>query len=174
MFFVFFFQAEDGIRDAQESRGLGDVYKRQRRGGELHSGGYRYGYYENRKVKLHIWDIQGQDTIQVMTRQYYTDATCALVFVDLDRPSSLEEAIKWKSDIDAKVVVPRTLPVVLRPGEGTPAATAAKTEVRRGEDPANTRPARHKKTVKPVAHRAGSTVTPHRTSNLEGLSLIHI
>ena len=26
---MFFFQAEDGIRDAQESRGLGDVYKRQ-------------------------------------------------------------------------------------------------------------------------------------------------
>ena len=24
-----FYQAEDGIRDAQESRGLGDVYKRQ-------------------------------------------------------------------------------------------------------------------------------------------------
>ena len=29
VFVVFFFQAEDGIRDAQESRGLGDVYKRQ-------------------------------------------------------------------------------------------------------------------------------------------------
>ncbi len=27
--FFFFFQAEDGIRDAQESRVLGDVYKRQ-------------------------------------------------------------------------------------------------------------------------------------------------
>ncbi len=26
---VFFFQAEDGIRDAQESRGLGDEYKGQ-------------------------------------------------------------------------------------------------------------------------------------------------
>ena len=26
---VFFFQAEDGIRDAQEARGLGDVYKIQ-------------------------------------------------------------------------------------------------------------------------------------------------
>ena len=25
----FFFQAEDGIRDAQDSHGLGDVYKRQ-------------------------------------------------------------------------------------------------------------------------------------------------
>ena len=29
MEFCFFFQAEDSIRDAQESRGLGDVYKRQ-------------------------------------------------------------------------------------------------------------------------------------------------
>ena len=29
-----FFQAEDGIRDAQESRGLGDVYKRQISGHE--------------------------------------------------------------------------------------------------------------------------------------------
>ena len=29
IFFVFFFQAEDGIRDLVRSRGLGDVYKRQ-------------------------------------------------------------------------------------------------------------------------------------------------
>ena len=28
-FFVFCFQAEDGIRDLVRSRGLGDVYKRQ-------------------------------------------------------------------------------------------------------------------------------------------------
>ncbi len=27
--FFFFFQAEDGIRDTDRSRGLGDVYKRQ-------------------------------------------------------------------------------------------------------------------------------------------------
>ena len=26
---TFFFQAEDGIRDVERSRGLGDVYKRQ-------------------------------------------------------------------------------------------------------------------------------------------------
>ncbi len=30
-FFFFFFQAEDGIRDVERSRGLGDVYKRQDR-----------------------------------------------------------------------------------------------------------------------------------------------
>ena len=29
MWCVFFFQAEDGIRDLVRSRGLGDVYKRQ-------------------------------------------------------------------------------------------------------------------------------------------------
>ncbi len=32
LFFLFFFQAEDGIRDLVRSRGLGDVYKRQRPG----------------------------------------------------------------------------------------------------------------------------------------------
>ena len=35
MLFFFFFQAEDGIRYAQESRGLGDVYKRQAPRGSL-------------------------------------------------------------------------------------------------------------------------------------------
>ena len=30
-FLIFFFQAEDGIRDLVRSRGLGDVYKRQDR-----------------------------------------------------------------------------------------------------------------------------------------------
>ena len=29
VYFFFFFQAEDGIRDLVRSRGLGDVYKRQ-------------------------------------------------------------------------------------------------------------------------------------------------
>ena len=32
---VFFFQAEDGIRDLVRSRGLGDVYKRQELGQDI-------------------------------------------------------------------------------------------------------------------------------------------
>ena len=44
--FFFFFQAEDGIRDAQESRGLGDVYKRQ----ELDIATQRVNLFE--KVKI--------------------------------------------------------------------------------------------------------------------------
>ena len=38
-FSVFFFQAEDGIRDLVRSRGLGDVYKRQVAGRWLHGPG---------------------------------------------------------------------------------------------------------------------------------------
>eukprot|EP00658_Telonema_sp_P-2_P016370 TRINITY_DN16351_c0_g1_i1.p1 TRINITY_DN16351_c0_g1~~TRINITY_DN16351_c0_g1_i1.p1 ORF type:complete len:154 (-),score=40.03 TRINITY_DN16351_c0_g1_i1:209-670(-) len=45
VFFFFFFQAEDGIRDAQESRGLGDVYKRQAINVQRVFRGYRYRRY---------------------------------------------------------------------------------------------------------------------------------
>ena len=43
VFFVvlFFFQAEDGIRDLVRSRGLGDVYKRQVQLGRHHGAGGR-------------------------------------------------------------------------------------------------------------------------------------
>ena len=35
---LFFFQAEDGIRDLVRSRGLGDVYKRQQQAATISSG----------------------------------------------------------------------------------------------------------------------------------------
>ena len=38
LFSFFFFQAEDGIRDLVRSRGLGDVYKRQRQCGQCPDG----------------------------------------------------------------------------------------------------------------------------------------
>eukprot|EP00658_Telonema_sp_P-2_P069643 TRINITY_DN5899_c0_g1_i8.p1 TRINITY_DN5899_c0_g1~~TRINITY_DN5899_c0_g1_i8.p1 ORF type:complete len:111 (-),score=57.53 TRINITY_DN5899_c0_g1_i8:98-430(-) len=64
--FFFFFQAEDGIRDAQESRGLGDVYKRQpeplepytreeKREDDVfkeHSAGIDFSKYEEIKVSM--------------------------------------------------------------------------------------------------------------------------
>ena len=39
LLFLFFFQAEDGIRDLVRSRGLGDVYKRQLLLNERREGG---------------------------------------------------------------------------------------------------------------------------------------
>ena len=46
---VFFFQAEDGIRDLVRSRGLGDVYKRQDR-----DSGVRAGQISYRKAGLEL------------------------------------------------------------------------------------------------------------------------
>eukprot|EP00658_Telonema_sp_P-2_P053100 TRINITY_DN41524_c0_g2_i1.p2 TRINITY_DN41524_c0_g2~~TRINITY_DN41524_c0_g2_i1.p2 ORF type:complete len:110 (+),score=23.77 TRINITY_DN41524_c0_g2_i1:46-375(+) len=53
----FFFQAEDGIRDAQESRGLGDVYKRQ--GGVEVYKGHHYGGEQERTNLVLIRYIPG-------------------------------------------------------------------------------------------------------------------
>ena len=53
----FFFQAEDGIRDVERSRGLGDVYKRQE---PFHT-------KENKASLLLVRIILGQDIKTVLT-----------------------------------------------------------------------------------------------------------
>eukprot|EP00658_Telonema_sp_P-2_P032025 TRINITY_DN23826_c0_g1_i1.p1 TRINITY_DN23826_c0_g1~~TRINITY_DN23826_c0_g1_i1.p1 ORF type:complete len:258 (+),score=59.73 TRINITY_DN23826_c0_g1_i1:62-835(+) len=59
-FFFFFFQAEDGIRDAQESRGLGDVYKRQARDTAI-AEWRQVVESELRKGALDSWNEGGDD-----------------------------------------------------------------------------------------------------------------
>ena len=51
---VFFFQAEDGIRDLVRSRGLGDVYKRQVENIpiEIEPNVHNHGYLLTKKRKL--------------------------------------------------------------------------------------------------------------------------
>ena len=69
---VFFFQAEDGIRDAQESRGLGDVYKRQ----AMHSAKFDlnlvFGEADDGAGLTAIWeynsDLFDRTTIEQMAR----------------------------------------------------------------------------------------------------------
>ena len=52
---VFFFQAEDGIRDLVRSRGLGDVYKRQQLGsGDAAVDGDTVNCCEMQKPAVHI------------------------------------------------------------------------------------------------------------------------
>ena len=61
---IFFFQAEDGIRDLVRSRGLGDVYKRQQCGlHESHTIHKRWG-----KALVASWgdnDLTGGDVLQL-------------------------------------------------------------------------------------------------------------
>ena len=54
MLYVFFFQAEDGIRDLVRSRGLGDVYKRQHRDTRRDRKASTIGWTVSRVTKLDI------------------------------------------------------------------------------------------------------------------------
>ena len=52
---MFFFQAEDGIRDLVRSRGLGDVYKRQRLHKHANSGADLLAFFADR-LKVYLRD----------------------------------------------------------------------------------------------------------------------
>ena len=98
---VFFFQAEDGIRDAQESRGLGDVYKRQ---------------YVRSKQKMcaevgirsfgHTLPADAsQSEVEALVRQLNADPEVDGILVQLPLPAHLNEervlsAIDITKDVD--------------------------------------------------------------------------
>ncbi|KAJ9451340.1 Ras-related protein Rab-32B [Diplonema papillatum] len=66
---------------------------------------------DGRTVTLQLWDIAGHERFGAMTRVYYKFATAAVVVFDLTRPSTLESAKKWRSDINAKVLLPNDQPI---------------------------------------------------------------
>eukprot|EP01064_Diplonema_japonicum_P001771 TRINITY_DN11190_c0_g1_i1.p1 TRINITY_DN11190_c0_g1~~TRINITY_DN11190_c0_g1_i1.p1 ORF type:complete len:223 (+),score=35.32 TRINITY_DN11190_c0_g1_i1:76-744(+) len=66
---------------------------------------------DGRSVTLQLWDIAGHERFGAMTRVYYKFATAAVVVFDLTRPSTLESAIKWRQDINAKVLLPNDQPI---------------------------------------------------------------
>lgn len=71
---------------------------------------------DNTSVRLQLWDMAGQERFANMTRVYYKEAVAAFVVFDVSRCNTLDGAIKWKSDIDAKITLPETdkpIPVVL-------------------------------------------------------------
>ena len=87
----FFFQAEDGIRDAQESRGLGDVYKRQVQD-RLHR-----PLQQRRSVRfLPVFDIFRPQHAALFAGclLYTSDAADDLLCVDLGGPRIIQKKNK--------------------------------------------------------------------------------
>ena len=78
---VFFFQAEDGIRDLVRSRGLGDVYKRQQRPDAVFAANdmMALGAYDAvRKSNLRIPEdiaIIGFDNVEILAAQIHPPLT---------------------------------------------------------------------------------------------------
>ena len=66
---VFFFQAEDGIRDLVRSRGLGDVYKRQRDG------------LTAQAAKESLWMLSGLEPFQLAARRQWSLDALSLIHI---------------------------------------------------------------------------------------------
>ncbi|KAH7829410.1 Rab32A4 [Monocercomonoides exilis] len=68
-------------------------------------------------VRLQLWDIAGQEKYGQLTRVYYKEAFGAIIVYDVSRPSTLDNVVEWKKDIDSKVRLPdpyeSPIPVIL-------------------------------------------------------------
>jgi len=63
-------------------------------------------------INLQLWDIAGQERYTNLTRMYYKEARGAFVVFDVTKERSLlEGAVKWKKDIDKKVLLPNGEPI---------------------------------------------------------------
>eukprot|EP00003_Mantamonas_plastica_P025534 TRINITY_DN5025_c0_g1_i1.p1 TRINITY_DN5025_c0_g1~~TRINITY_DN5025_c0_g1_i1.p1 ORF type:complete len:159 (-),score=38.36 TRINITY_DN5025_c0_g1_i1:176-652(-) len=66
-------------------------------------------------IRLQLWDIAGQERFGNMTRVYYKEAVGAFITFDVTRSATFDAVLKWKNDIDSKVLLPneKPIPVVL-------------------------------------------------------------
>lgn len=55
-------------------------------------------------VRLQLWDIAGQERFGNMTRVYYREAMGAFIVFDVTRPTTFEAVVKWKEDLDSKLL----------------------------------------------------------------------
>ncbi|KNC55745.1 Rab32 [Thecamonas trahens ATCC 50062] len=62
-------------------------------------------------VKLQIWDIAGHERFGCMTHAYYKHCIAAVVVYDVTRDATFDSVIKWKRDINSKVVLANGEPV---------------------------------------------------------------
>uniref|UniRef100_A0A672HWP9 Ras-related protein Rab n=1 Tax=Salarias fasciatus TaxID=181472 RepID=A0A672HWP9_SALFA len=66
---------------------------------------------EKETVRLHIWDIAGQDRFTSMTRVYYKGALGCVVMFDISDSSSFLKCHQWKLDLDNKATLPSGAPI---------------------------------------------------------------
>eukprot|EP00658_Telonema_sp_P-2_P028730 TRINITY_DN21967_c0_g2_i1.p1 TRINITY_DN21967_c0_g2~~TRINITY_DN21967_c0_g2_i1.p1 ORF type:complete len:192 (+),score=31.23 TRINITY_DN21967_c0_g2_i1:61-636(+) len=95
----FFFQAEDGIRDAQESRGLGDVYKRQARGCPSVGQG-------NSEGEVRGAELGGNPSVQAVVGMSVAESTPSQAE---PQPVGDEDVVEAVKEVDDSCVIPEAL-----------------------------------------------------------------
>eukprot|EP00483_Globobulimina_turgida_P007193 UN07207 len=66
----------------------------------------KYVKVQNIKWSIQLWDIAGQERFIGLTRTYYKNALAAIVVFDITQRISLQNAKKWKNDVDDKIFLP--------------------------------------------------------------------
>ncbi len=66
---------------------------------------------DGKTANVQLWDIAGQERFIGLLRNYYRDATAAIVVYDISQPKTFQNTIKWKADIDRKVKTPDGFPI---------------------------------------------------------------
>ncbi|KAG7516042.1 ras-related protein Rab-38-like [Solea senegalensis] len=61
--------------------------------------------WDHETVRLQLWDIAGQERFGNMTRVYYREAMGAFIVFDVTRPTTFEAVVKWKEDLDSKLML---------------------------------------------------------------------
>ena len=55
---------------------------------------------EDISIRLHLWDIAGQDRLGGISNLFCRDAAGAIVVSDITEPNTLENAVSWKNQVD--------------------------------------------------------------------------
>lgn len=62
-------------------------------------------------VNLQLWDVAGHERFGTMTRVYYKYAIAAIIVFDLTRPATFDAVLKWREDLNSKVVLANSEPI---------------------------------------------------------------
>merc|ERR1712137_598815 len=66
---------------------------------------------ENTSISLQLWDVAGHERFGTMTRVYYKYAIAAVIVFDVSRPATFDAVLKWREDINSKVVLANNEPI---------------------------------------------------------------
>lgn len=66
---------------------------------------------DNTTVSLQLWDVAGHERFGTMTSVYYKYAIAAVIVFDLSRPATFDAVLKWRDDVNSKVVLANNEPI---------------------------------------------------------------